>query len=62
MEVFIDLKVRYLYGGEAKYYAFDDENMPLVTDANGAPSLDESKALQSNTDMLNFLIGVSVRI
>jgi len=62
MEVFIDLKVRYLYGGEAKYYAFDDENMPLVTDANGAPALDESKALQSSTDMLNFLIGVSVRI
>ena len=64
VEVLVDLKVRYLLGGEAKYYAFDkdSEHFPLTTDKNGAPALDESKALQSTTDMLDFVIGVSVRI
>ncbi|PLX31961.1 MAG: hypothetical protein C0600_04150 [Ignavibacteria bacterium] len=62
MEVLIDLKLRYLLGGEAQYYAFDDSNSPIIEDENGAPALDESKVLDSATDMLNFGIGVTVRL
>ncbi|MBE0645331.1 MAG: hypothetical protein IH600_14710 [Bacteroidetes bacterium] len=55
--LFIDAKVRYLYGGRAKY--FDEES--ITFDANGAPVLLESNALESHTDMLQAMIGVSVR-
>ncbi|MDT8323041.1 MAG: hypothetical protein RRA94_02930 [Bacteroidota bacterium] len=58
IEVLVDLKARYLYGGEAKY--FDKES--ITEDENGAPVLLEENALQSETDMLNFSIGVVVRI
>lgn len=58
IEVLVDLKARYLYGGEAKYYDKDS----ITEDANGAPVLLEENALQSETDMLNFSIGVVVRI
>lgn len=58
MEVLVNLGVRYLLGGEAKYY---DSNS-LTKDANGAPALNEEDALQSKTDMLNFTLGVSVRL
>jgi hypothetical protein len=58
IEVLVDLKARYLYGGEAKYF---DENS-ITLDGNGVPVLREENALQSETDMLNFSIGVVVRI
>ena len=55
--VFVDLKARYLYGGKAKY--FDEES--ITFDGNGAPVLLESNALESHTDMLQTMIGVTVR-
>ena len=58
VEVLIDLKARYLFGGEAKY--FDESS--ISEGANGEPVLREEDALQSTTDMLNFSIGVAVRI
>ncbi len=58
IEVLVDIKARYLYGGEAKYFSEDS----ITEDANGAPVLREENALQSETDMLNFGIGVVVRI
>ncbi|MBR9975222.1 MAG: hypothetical protein KFF77_06545 [Bacteroidetes bacterium] len=57
VEVFIDLKARYLYGGKAKY--FDEKS--ITFDANGAPLLLEANALESTTDMLQTMIGVAVR-
>lgn len=56
LEVLIDLKVRYLFGGKAKYY---DENS-IVMD-NNEPRLDETNAKESTTDMLQTMIGVAVR-
>ncbi len=55
--LFVDLKVRYLLGGKAKY--FDEES--ITFDGNGAPVLLESNALESHTDMLQTMIGVAVR-
>lgn len=57
VEVFVDLKARYLYGGKAKY--FDEKS--ITFDANGAPLLLEANALESATDMLQTMIGVAVR-
>jgi hypothetical protein len=57
IEVLIDLKARYLYGGKAKYY----DERSVTFDANGAPVLDERNAIESTTDMLQTLIGVSFR-
>jgi hypothetical protein len=57
VEVFVDLKVRYLYGGNAKY--FDETS--ITFDANGAPVLLEANAMKSTTDMLQTMLGVSVR-
>ncbi|MCB2205441.1 hypothetical protein KQI65_11895 [bacterium] len=58
VEVLIDLRARYLYGGEAKY--FDATSIELNED--DVPILREENAKQSETDMLNIGIGVVVRI
>ncbi len=57
VEVFVDFKVRYLYGGEAKYFTEKS-----IREINGALVLDERYADKSATDMLLGLLGVSVRI
>jgi hypothetical protein len=57
VEVFVDLKARYLYGGKAKYF----NEKSITFDANGAPMLHESNALESTTDMLQTMLGVAVR-
>lgn len=57
VEVFVDLRVRYLYGGEAKY--FTKESLQSV---NGRIILDEAHAKSSATDMLHTMLGVTVRL
>jgi hypothetical protein len=57
IEVLVDLKARYLFGGNAKY--FGEES--ITFDANGAPVLLEKNALESETDMLQAMIGVALR-
>jgi hypothetical protein len=57
IEVLVNARVRYLYGGEAKYF----NEQSLTSAPNGAPILDERYAMQSETDMLNIALGVSVR-
>ena len=57
VEVFIDARVRYLVGGEAEY--FDEDS--IVFDNQGVPQLYEENAKISETDMLAFGLGVSVR-
>ena len=57
VEVFVNGRVRYLYGGEAKYFNEDS----ITADANGAPILEERYAKESETDMMNIALGVSVR-
>ncbi len=57
IEVLVDLKARYLFGGKAKY--FGEES--ITSDANGAPVLLEKNALESETDMLQTMIGVALR-
>lgn len=57
VEVLVDLKARFLYGGNAKY--FDEKSITLNDD--DIPVLLEEHALLSETDMLQTMIGVSVR-
>jgi hypothetical protein len=57
VEVFVDFRLRYLYGGEAKYFTKDS-----IRESNGALVLDERFADKSATDMLLGMLGVSVRL
>ncbi len=57
VELLLDLKVRFLYGGEAEY--FDKES--ITFDGNGIPVLRRENALISTTDMLQTMIGLAVR-
>lgn len=56
VEVLIDLKLRYLYGGEAKYFTKNS-----IKEINNVIVLDERYADKSMTDMILGMIGVSVR-
>ncbi|MBI5647258.1 MAG: hypothetical protein HY962_10035 [Ignavibacteriae bacterium] len=58
MEVFVDARVRYLYGGTAKYYT-DNAVYQLP---NGAVKFDDSKLTSSKTDYITAMLGVVVRL
>lgn len=57
IEILLDLKVRFLYGGKAEYY----DEASITFDTNGVPLLRREDALTSTTDMLQTMIGISVR-
>ncbi|MFZ1728629.1 MAG: hypothetical protein WBQ23_14705 [Bacteroidota bacterium] len=57
IEILLDLKVRFLYGGEAEYFGEDS----ITFDANGVPVLRRENAMKSTTDMLQTMIGLTVR-
>jgi len=56
IEVFVDFKLRYLYGGEAKYFTKNS-----IVEEAGVIKLDEKYADRSRTDMLLGMLGVSIR-
>jgi hypothetical protein len=57
VEVFLDFRLRYVYGGEAKYFT-----RKSIREIDGAIVLDERYADKSKTDMMLAMLGVSVRL
>jgi hypothetical protein len=57
VEIYIDARLRYLYGGTARYYKDD----AVYLDQQNNVKFDESKRASSTTDMLTPQLGVQVR-
>lgn len=56
-ELYISAPVRYLYGGEAEYLDSDS----ISFDSNGAPCVLPEDKMRSGTDMMQFLVGITMR-
>ena len=56
-QLFVDARLRYFYGGEAKYYRED----AVYLDNAGNVNFDPSKERRSKTDMITPHLGVMVR-
>jgi hypothetical protein len=56
-EIFIDFRLRYLFGGNAKYYRDD----AVYQDGSGRVKFDPQKQRKSETDMITPHLGVQVR-
>lgn len=56
-QLFVDARIRYFYGGEAKYYRED----AVYLDNAGNVTFDPSKERSSKTDMITPHLGVMVR-
>ncbi len=57
-ELYVSARVRYLYGGEAEY--LDDESISF--DSNRAPRVLPEDKMKSGTDMMQVLVGITVRL
>jgi hypothetical protein len=57
-ELYISARVRYLYGGEAEYLDGDS----ISFDSNGAPRILPEDKMKSGTDMMQILVGITMRL